>query len=342
MLKEEDLRILAKKLDIDIIGFSSIKDIDLYKDDYFSKIQSKIDKNTLYPRNRMDYKDYINVEKVLDHPKSIISIGINFYQKKSIVKDKLNYSITSYGKDYHHVLEEKVNLLLSHLPSSMNAFYQVDTKILDDRFFAWLCGNGFYGKNTMIINPYYGSACFYATIVIDQEIEIKPFIRMDSLCHSCNACEVACPTKCLNESTLNYKACLSHLTQTNTLVFHPSLNNSIYGCDICNEVCPFNKIETNHSYFQDEGTIDLEHLLKMNNQEYNATLKLKSMGWINKNIIKKNAILSNISYDRDIDSLLSDKEMLLKDKNHSSLLVKAYEKIIHLKENGYEGNQEHN
>lgn len=332
MLSSIELKTLSKKLDIDIIGFSSIKDIDLYKEDYYSRVLSKIDKKTLYPRNRMDYKDYINVDKVLDNPKSIISIGINFYQKKSMIKDKLNYSITSYGRDYHHVLEDKVKLLLSHLPSNINYFYQIDTKVLDDRFFAWLCGNGFYGKNTMIINPYYGSACFYATIIIDQEIDIVPFTRLDSLCESCNACEVACPTKCLNDYSLNYKSCLSHLTQTKDLVFHPSLNNSIYGCDICNEVCPFNKVTTTHKDFNDVGYIDLEQLLTMSNASYNESLKLKSMGWINKNIIKKNAILSNLSYDRDINSLLSDYHKLLNDKNKSDLLVKAYEKIIHLKE----------
>jgi epoxyqueuosine reductase len=333
-LLRQDIEDIARDLNIDIIGFSSVDDIDLYKKDYLNRIKKKLENNNLYPRNRMDYLDYMNVDMVLDNARTIISIGVNYNQERlEVPNNAVTYSKASFGLDYHIYLERLINQLLSKLENitSFNYYFQIDTKILDDRFFAFLCGNGFYGKNSMIINPKFGSMCFYATIVIDKEVVGIDTNRFACQCGACNLCERVCPNKSLKDYQLSYKTCLSYLTQSKTLVSPFKMGNVIYGCDICNDICPFNKEHTKHDIFLDRQFYLLDDVINLDNYGYEEEFGSKALSWLNKNILRKNIVLSQASFNRDLQTIVQSRNELLKDKNISKLLIEAYDKLIKLK-----------
>lgn len=335
MITSDLIKAKAYKIGFDLVGFSSVDNIKLYQDNYMQRIDAKFENKTLYPRNKMDYHDYLNVDKMLNNTQTIISVGINFNQHRTNKQaNEITYSKTSFGQDYHHLLSSMIEKLLSELKNefSFKSFYSIDTKIIDDRFFAYLCGNGFYGKNTMIINPTHGSMVFYGTILIDEQILINEDITpLDSLCKDCDLCQSACPTQSLKAYNLNYQSCLSHLTQSKVMVSHHLIKDNIYGCDICNDICPFNQSMSKHTELKDRQVFDVESFIHLSNQEYNELFKPKSLGWLNKNIIKKNAILSLANYQRDLASLKVERALLIKNKG-SDLLIKAYNLLIERRE----------
>lgn len=320
MLASDKLASYIYSLGIDIVGFSSV----IYSQEYYYRLQQRVSSNTFYVRSNYSYKDYIAVEKCLPETKTIISIGLSYHQKPRVKLNKklLSYSKSSYGLDYHKLLYEKMNKIITYLKEEYNEleyYLSCDTKALDDRYFAYLCGNGFIGKNTMIINETYGSEVFYATILIDKEIDFKQPKIIESLCGECQRCEQACPTASLSAYKLNYSTCLSYLTQSKDMIAANAIKSNLYGCDYCNNACPYNQVITSeHSFLKDEGFVAPDVLLKLSNSEYNKMFGTKSLAWLNKNIIKKNAILClpNIYDHNEISDLyksLTLESDLLKD-----------------------------
>ena len=119
----------------------------------------------------------------------------------------------------------------------------VDSNDHVDREAAVRSGVGFYGKNTVVITPTLGSWVVLGTLVTDVEIEATPPLELD--CGSCRACIDACPTGALDDpGTLDATKCLSYWTQAPRTIpepFRPHLEGSVYGCDICQDVCPWNR-----------------------------------------------------------------------------------------------------
>lgn len=322
------------ELGFDIVGFSN----NIKLPEYQKRLEVKQSNHTLYPRNNMHPYDYIDINKLVADAKTIISVGMSYHQKPALKIAGLNgyYTKSSFGIDYHTVIYSKLNELVECLKkeyTDLDYYISCDTKIIDDRYFAYLCGNGFVGKNTMIINENYGSEVFYATIVLNKEFEFQQPELIDSKCHDCNRCEVACPTNSLNNYYIDYSSCLSYLTQSKNMIELNIINDSIYGCDICNNVCPFNNALTKQSAFKnDPGYIDLISLLKMSNSEYKNSFKAKSLSWLNKNIIKKNAILV-LGNKATIEEIYQVKQDL---SLNSSLLEDAFEYVIERKKTGVE------
>ncbi|WP_423364476.1 epoxyqueuosine reductase [Mycoplasma sp. P36-A1] len=317
----------AYDIGFDIIGFSHV----IKEDEYLKRVLEKKEKMTLYPRKEEDINKYIDTEQYLNKCKTIISVGICYNTKrKPIVKNSITYSKSSFGEDYHLVLSKKIEQLISYLKSNIDGlevYYSIDTSNLDDRYFAHLAGNGFYGKNSMIINNKYGSMVFYGTILLNHKLTFKQPLLIQDGCFECHKCESTCPTKSLNNYILNYQTCLSYLTQSKTLISSKLIKNNVYGCDICNDVCPYNTNYDNREYFEDEQYYDVKDFIALTNNDYNKLFKSKSLGWLNKNIIKKNAILSLNNIKRDKKSLIIERDELIKKKG-SSLLIDAYNYIL--------------
>ena len=331
MLTYNELYNYIRSLDFDIIGFSKYSQIN---DEYLTKVNKKDENNTLYPRNNMPYQDYVRLDKLINKPMIIISVGISYHQDKTNNNDNLlgYYSKSSYGLDYHKYIYPKLQQIIEFIDErtdSLESFASCDTKIIDDRYFAYLCGNGFYGKNTMLINEEYGSEVFYGTIITNIDMVIPEVKQLDSLCNDCNLCEKICPTKSLNNYNLNYKSCLAYLTQSRHLISSSIIKNKIYGCDDCNDICPYNKKVTSHSVFKnDSGYVNLIQVIKMSNSEYNNYFKDKSLLWLNKTIIKKNAILCLGNYLPKYHSEILSLAREVKSCTKSSLLIEAFDYIL--------------
>jgi epoxyqueuosine reductase len=144
-------------------------------------------------------------------------------------------------RDRYAELREKLDRLGRRLGGSYRVF--VDANQLVDREAAARAGVGFYGKNTMLITRSHGSWVVLGALVTDVELESTPPLELD--CGSCRLCIDACPTGALDEpGTLDAGRCLSYWTQSRSPIPEPyrqELGASVYGCDICQEVCPWNR-----------------------------------------------------------------------------------------------------
>lgn len=180
--------------------------------------------------------------------KSVISILFSYYTPEDL-SEKHFYRISKYGygKDYHIVLKKKLKDIVDHittLTGSKNTIAYVDSAPIFEKAWAQRSGLGWIGKNTLLINKNTGSFHFIGTIVTDVELQYD--IPVDEKCGNCNKCVEACPTGALvNPHELDVRKCISHLTMEQKkpldVEMKSKFNNFIYGCDICQNCCPWNK-----------------------------------------------------------------------------------------------------
>jgi epoxyqueuosine reductase len=193
--------------------------------------------------------------------RSIISLGISYLQDPPPLPASANprgkIARYAWGKDYHEVLKAKMQSLFEKIKAATGAEEArllVDTARIVDRAVAQRAGLGFFGKNTNLINRPFGSYIFLAEILTDLELEYDP--PTWGTCGRCTRCIDACPTQAITEPwTVFNDRCISYLTiELKGSVpeeLRPGMGEWIFGCDICQEVCPYNKkaVPGNHAEF---------------------------------------------------------------------------------------------
>ncbi|MEC8679860.1 MAG: tRNA epoxyqueuosine(34) reductase QueG [Bacteroidota bacterium] len=201
-----------------------------------------------------------NIDKRLDPrllvpgSKSVISLSYNYFPPKKLIEEN-NFIISkyAYGKDYHKVLKKKLKKLFASIREKIGKIEGrvfVDSAPIHERAWAKLSGLGWVGKNSLLINKNKGSYFFLAEIICDLELEYdEPVLNR---CGSCTRCIDACPTDAITEAqVIDAKKCISYLTIENKEnipeELSGSLTDSIFGCDICQDVCPWNKRSTPHN-----------------------------------------------------------------------------------------------
>ena len=179
----------------------------------------------------------------------------------------------AWGDDYHDTLKRRLDALLGWMrqglgPSQTEAFdarAYVDTGPVQERVYAQYAGLGWIGKNTCLINPEIGSWLFLGEIITT--LDLEPDTQGLEQCGSCTKCLEACPTGALVEpGVLDSARCLSYLTIEHRgdipAGWHAALGAQVYGCDICQEVCPYNQPApvTNDAPWQPRAGLDLPAL----------------------------------------------------------------------------------
>ena len=170
--------------------------------------------------------------------------------------DEENYKISryAYGEDYHKVVRRKLKALVNDLKKEIgdfNARVFVDSAPVMERDWAKRSGQGWIGKNTLLIHPKKGSYFFLAEIILDVELEYDHPMR--DHCGTCTRCIDACPTNAISPEgyILDGSKCISFLTiELKSAIpdaFKGKMEDWIYGCDICQEVCPWNRFSTPHA-----------------------------------------------------------------------------------------------
>ena len=211
--------------------------------------------------NRNGEMEYMerNREKRLDPTllvegaKSIISVLYNYYPKEHNIQPVFTVSKYAYGTDYHFVVKDRLRSLLSSIEQKTGAFNHrifTDSAPVLERAWAQKSGLGWIGKNTCLINAKAGSFFFIGELICD--LEIAPDSPAVERCGTCTRCLDACPTGALTSPwTLDAKKCISYLTIEQRSEVDPELQRlltkNIFGCDICQDVCPWNRFSTPHN-----------------------------------------------------------------------------------------------
>lgn len=314
---ESEIYKFAKENDI-LIGICSVE-----RFDYIKEILEI--KRT--PFTEQDVEKRINPLKVMSAAKSIIVIGVNYNKAFKIINDNVirgRISINAVSTDYHHIVNEKLEHLKDYISKYKNFEYKIftDTGPLVDRELAKRSGLGWQGKNCSVISNKFGS--FFSIGYMITDMELKYSIGYDynySKCNNCDKCIKACPNGALSNSGFDYKRCVSYLTQTkDNINFDTMINmkNNIYGCDICQLVCPYNKGKPKASICDTEQiTPPIESILNISNREFNIKFKNTAAGWRGKKILQRNCIIAlgnsnDIQAFKIIKNLLNDERIEIK------------------------------
>lgn len=181
--------------------------------------------------------------------KSVIVVLLNYYPKGQISgSQKYIISKYAYGRDYHSVIKSMLKRLQHRFEeelTSLSGRMFVDSAPVLERALASLAGLGWIGKNANLISPKHGSYCFMGEIITDVELACNKQSVPD-FCGSCTKCIEACPTRAIvADRIIDSRKCISYWTIEHVGSIDPSLKgrfeNRIFGCDICQDVCPWNR-----------------------------------------------------------------------------------------------------
>lgn len=186
---------------------------------------------------------------LVEGAQSVVSVALNYYPSELLDAERqYEFAWYAYGQDYHDVMKARLTALaetlLEGIEGEVNYRVFCDTAPVLERYWAWRCGLGWIGKNTQLIIPHAGSSFFLGEIIFD-----RPFTAYDeplpNRCGTCTRCLDACPTGALTgPCTLDARRCLSYLTieyRGDTLPAEAAraMGNCIYGCDRCQQACPW-------------------------------------------------------------------------------------------------------
>ncbi len=224
-----------------------------------------------YMENHFDKR--LDPRLLVDDAKSVVSLMLNYFPSESQQDSEApKISKYAYGEDYHFVIKEKLKDLFQFIQDEIGEVggrVFVDSAPVMDKAWAKRSGLGWMGKNTNIIHPKHGSFFFIAELILD--IELIPDGPMKDYCGTCTKCIDDCPTDAIVAPyVVDGSKCISYLTielkdELLPSEFKGKMENWAFGCDICQDVCPWNRFSTPH---KESRFNPHENLLKMNKAEW--------------------------------------------------------------------------
>lgn len=290
------IREYAAGLGVEMIGFCDVE----FSGELPEILKSRREKDMLSGFEEQDENVRIDVKALMPEAKTIIAIALP-YKTIEPYKKKPYFSRASIGLDYHRVMRHKLELIGEFISSNYGGrcIAMCDTNPLVEREIAKKTGIGYQGKNTNIITERYGSFVFLGELITDLYIDRD--VPIEDSCGSCEACLKACPANALERAyCLNAKKCLSFITQKKeqlTVEEIDKIGTRIYGCDICQEVCPKNcnkPLSKIKEFWPAEWNYNIneEKFLKMTNSEFKKTFGTTSSGWRGKAVLLRNMLIA--------------------------------------------------
>ena len=226
--------------------------------------------NMHYMENHFDKR--LDPRLLVDDARSVISLSYNYFPSEQ--QDSKTYKISkyAYGEDYHHVIKKKLRDLLSSINDEIGEVSGrcfVDSAPVLERSWAEKAGLGWKGKHSLLIQKQKGSFFFLAELIIDLELEYDSPITTNH-CGTCTKCIDACPTEAiLPNNTIDASKCISYFTielkDSIPNQFKNNMENWMFGCDICQDVCPWNRFSSPN---KEPLFTPKEELLKMRKKDW--------------------------------------------------------------------------
>ena len=265
---------LAKKQKISDIGFCSMAD--------YRKEEQTLEKPAVFGGKETD-------TDIIKNARTAIVCAFNYYAGA----EKGNISRYAQGEDYHLTIMQKMQPIADLLEEKgFSAKIFADIGCLNERLLTVLSGLAFTGRNRMAISPKFGSYFFVGYVLTDCEIEKDE--KCESACANCGRCEKACPLGALTGGFCEEK-CIAYLTQkkgelSETEEEALAKANTVWGCDICQEVCPHNRNVpvTEIDEFKQELIINLEIDENISNKEFKKIYRNRAFSWRGKGVIVRN------------------------------------------------------
>ena len=271
----------SKELGFNLVGFSSALPLDIESQRLVRWLHEGKHATMNYMERNIEKRR--DVKELFPDSKSVISLGLNYYSdaKPSIPQGHGKISRYAWGKDYHLVIWDKLADLVERIQTvepEFSAISYVDTGPVMDKVWAVKSGLGWMGKNTNVINPDFGSWFFIANIICN--IDFSESVEISDHCGTCTSCIDVCPTNALQPYSLDARKCISFLTIENkgeiNREFAGKMDNWLFGCDVCQDVCPWNRsfaLETNITDFKPTAngkSLALDEVLEMTAENFKA------------------------------------------------------------------------
>lgn len=261
----------AKRLGFDYCGISAAGFLEEEAPLLEQWLKSNMHGEMSYMNNHFDMR--LDPRKLVPEAKSVISLLLNYYtdatQRDSRAPKISKYA---YGEDYHFVVKDKLHEMLNTLEEkigrSIGGRAFVDSAPVMDKAWAKKSGLGWIGKNANLINKKSGSFFFIAELILDVELEYDQPIG--DFCGTCTRCIDACPTDAIvNPHVVDGSKCISYFTIELKSAIPESekgkFQNYMFGCDICQDVCPWNRFSVPHAESRFNAN---EKLLSMTREEW--------------------------------------------------------------------------
>lgn len=299
-------RIIAAshEVGIDKIGFTTAANFEGLRESLTEQIKAGHTSGFEHP----NLDERLNPDLIFDGPKSIIAIALAYPSRMTQRPPKTGlkrgqFARASWGEDYHGILREKMNQLIEKIRvlAGADARFKpmVDTGELIDVAVANRAGLGFIGKNGLLITEEFGSFVYLGEIMTN--LTLDPDTPIACQCGDCTRCLDACPVKALlGDGRMNAQRCLSYQTQTKGMMadeFRPKIRNVIYGCDICQVVCPYNRGKDFHLHEKmapdpEKVRPELLPMLTLSNRQFKDQFGEMAGAWRGKKPLQRNAIIA--------------------------------------------------
>jgi len=198
------------------------------------------------------FDERLDPRKLVPGAKSVISVLLNYFPVEGQVEGAPKISKYAYGRDYHKVIRGKLKRMLAGIHDEIGQVHGrgfVDSAPVMDRAWARRSGLGWIGKHSLLLSKKAGSFYFIGELIVD--LELDPDGPSTDHCGSCTACMDACPTDAiLSPTVVDSNKCISYLTieykKALPTEFQDKMEQWVYGCDICQDVCPWNRFSSPH------------------------------------------------------------------------------------------------
>lgn len=267
LIKEE-----AKRLGFDSCGISKADFLEEEASNLENWLKNGFQGEMQYMENYFDKR--LDPRLLVEGAKSVISLSFNYFPEKQQKDGSYKLAKYAYGEDYHHVLKAKLKELTFFIQDQIgevNGRAFVDSAPVMERAWAQKSGLGWRGKHSLLIQKNKGSFFFLAELILDLELAYNtPFTT--NHCGSCTKCIDACPTEAiLPNNTIDGSKCISYFTieLKNELpsIMKGKFEDWMFGCDICQDVCPWNRFSTSHSEEKFNPHQDLLEMTKLDWEE---------------------------------------------------------------------------